>query len=66
MTDPIIPLGHYTEPDGTVVWKLRKRDFQRVNEGYGCAFCLQGWSFYLAACPSCGTETVPDVREAVA
>lgn len=55
MAEPIVPLYKaWNAEEGHWQWGLSPEDYQRIQSGYGCGFCLEPFDFYVPVCYVCG------------
>lgn len=55
MADPIIPIFKFWNAElGEWQWGLTPEDYHRVQNGYGCARCLEPFDYWVPTCYLCG------------
>lgn len=62
MAAPITPVrAKWDRERNEWIWGISEEDFDRIQKGFACVRCLEGFDSYHEVCPVCGQETkLPD------
>jgi len=49
-----VPIYYEIRPNGSTLWALGQRDYDKIKDGYGCPNCLEDFNgVLLLECPVC-------------